>query len=49
MQRRANFGTILIHSHNKFKPGASELYADLAKAAANTLKLQKKLSKEARG
>lgn len=42
-----SFGTILIHSHNKFKPGSDQLYADLAKAAANTLVLQKKLAKEA--
>lgn len=42
-----SFGTILIHRHNKFKPGSDQLYADLAKAAANTLVLQKKLAREA--
>lgn len=47
-RRRANFGTILIHRHNKFKPGADAIYAELAQAAANTLKMQKKLSREAK-
>jgi hypothetical protein len=41
--QRSNFGTILVHRHNRFNPGADELYAELAQAAANTLKLQNKL------